>query len=213
MSSCKVLIVAEHAQGKLNGAIAKCVSCARAIPDAQISIAVLAADGSAVAAQAARISGVSEVLQLDQAGNEHPLAAVLAPQIAELAQPFTHVLGPSTTFGKDLMPRVAALMDVPQVSDVMAVESARRFRRPIYAANAIATVEIAEGARVVATVRTASFEAAGAAETAAPSLSATRYSSAKFSALPTPRPPDMMRAALCRSGRSARGADSEMKRV
>src|SRR6185437_6747794 len=104
----------------------------------------------------------------DNAANEHPLAAVLAPQIVELAQPFTHVLGPTTTFGKDLMPRVAALLDVPQVSDVMAVESARRFRRPIYAANAIATVEIAEAMKVVATVRTASFQAAGAASTAAP---------------------------------------------
>jgi electron transfer flavoprotein alpha subunit len=78
------------------------------------------------------------------------------------------VFGPSTTFGKDLMPRVAALLDAPQASDVMAVESATRFRRPIYAGNAIVTVEVAAGAQLVATVRTASFDAAGAAASAAP---------------------------------------------
>jgi electron transfer flavoprotein alpha subunit len=77
------------------------------------------------------------------------------------------VFGPSTTFGKDLMPRVAALLDAPQVSDVMGIESATRFRRPIYAGNAITTVEIPAGTRIVATIRTASFEAAPGGGTAA----------------------------------------------
>jgi electron transfer flavoprotein alpha subunit len=204
--SVKVLIVAEHAQGKLNGVIAKCVTCARAIPEAQISIAVLATDGGAVAAQAARIAGVAEVLQLDNPANEHPLAAVLAPQIVELAASFTHVFGPSTTFGKDLMPRVAALLDVPQTSDVMAVESARRFRRPIYAANAIATVEIDDGTRVVATVRTASFEAAPSAETAAAvrvvQSSAALPTDTRFISVSAPRAdrPDLQSAARIISG-------------
>ena len=84
---------------------------------------------------------------------------MLAPQIAEIAQAFTHVFGPSTTFGKDLMPRIAALLGTSQISDIMAVESATRFRRPIYAGNAILTVEVESGAKVVGTVRTASFEA------------------------------------------------------
>jgi electron transfer flavoprotein alpha subunit len=136
--------------------------------DREVTIAVFAANGGAVAGQAARLAGVKEVLQVDHPANAHALAAVLAPQIEQLAQTYTHVLGPSTTFGKDLMPRVAALLDAPQISDVMAVEGARRFRRPIYAANGIATVEVAEGAKIVATVRTASFEAAPAADTAAP---------------------------------------------
>ena len=80
--------------------------------------------------------------------------------MAEIAAPFSHVFGPSTTFGKDLMPRVAALLDAPQVSDVMSIESATRFRRPIYAGNAITTVEVTAGSKVVATIRIASFEAA-----------------------------------------------------
>jgi electron transfer flavoprotein alpha subunit len=85
---------------------------------------------------------------------------VLAPQVVKLAADYTHVLGASTTFGKDLMPRVAALLGVPQISDARAVESASRFTRPIYAGNAIVTVEVTGGRKVIATVRTASFEAA-----------------------------------------------------
>ncbi len=88
-----------------------------------------------------------------------PLAATWAPQVAALAKGFTHVFGPSTTFGKDLMPRVAALLGAPQLSDIMAVESAQRFRRPVYAGNAILTVEVPADVQIVATVRVASFEA------------------------------------------------------
>jgi electron transfer flavoprotein alpha subunit len=158
----RVLIVAEHAGGKLNASVAKCVSCAASVPDAEISIAVLAANGAGVAAAAAAIAGVSRVLLVDHPANEPALAAVLAPQVALLAAGHSHVFGPSTTFGKDLMPRVAALLGAPQLSDVMAVESARRFRRPIYAGNAIVTVEAPAGQQLVATVRVASWPAAGA---------------------------------------------------
>jgi electron transfer flavoprotein alpha subunit len=155
----RVLIVAEHAEGRLNAAVAKCVACARAIPDADVTVAVLASDGAAVAAAAAALEGVSRVLVVANPANEPALAAVLAPQVAKLADGYGFVLGPSTTFGKDLMPRVAALLGAPQVSEVMAVESATRLRRPVYAANAIATVEIPAGKAVVATVRVASFQA------------------------------------------------------
>jgi electron transfer flavoprotein alpha subunit len=157
----KVLVIAEHAGGRLNGSTAKCVKAAAALSAQEVVVAVLAAPGSPVAAQAATLAGVTRVLDISHAANEHALAATLAPQIAEVAQPFTHVFGPSTTFGKDLMPRVAALLDAPQVSDIMAVESATTFRRPIYAGNAITTVEVAAGTKIVATVRVASFEAAG----------------------------------------------------
>lgn len=156
----KILIVAEHDGATLNASTAKAVTCAARIAGASIDVLVLAADGAAVAAQAAALAGVSKVLQCDNAANKEPLAAVLAPQIAKLAAGYSHVFGPSTTFGKDLMPRVAALLGVNQVSDVMAVESATRFQRPIYAGNALLTVETPSGAIVVATVRVASFEAA-----------------------------------------------------
>ncbi len=155
-----ILIVAEHAGGKLNAAVANCVSCAASVPDAEITIAVFAADGAAVAQAAASIMGVARVLLVDHPANEPALAAVLAPQVARLAEGHSHVFGPSTTFGKDLMPRVAALLDAAQVSDVMCVESAQRFRRPVYAGNAIVTVEAAAGEQVVATVRVASYQPA-----------------------------------------------------
>ena len=157
----RVLIVAEHANGKLNPATAKCVSCATAV-GGDIDILVLAANASDVASQAAALQGVKKVLTLENPANAEPVAAALAPQVAGVAADYTHVFGPSTTFGKDLMPRVAALLGVGQLSDIMAVESPYRFRRPIYAGNAIVTVEAAPDKKVVATVRVASFQPAAA---------------------------------------------------
>jgi len=159
--STKILIVAEHDGAKLNQSTARCVSCARTLPGADITVAVCAADASGLAQQAAQLSGVGTVLRLENPANQHALAAVLAPQVAALASPYSLVLGPSTTFGKDLMARVAGLLGAPQVSDIMALESATRFKRPIYAGNAILTVE-SSAPLTVGTVRTASFEAAGA---------------------------------------------------
>jgi len=156
----KILIVAEHDGTHLNQSTSKCVSCAALIPGASIDVLVLAADGTAVAAQAAALAGVGKVLVADNAANAEPLAAILAPQVAKLAAGYSHVFGPSTTFGKDLMPRVAALLGVGMVTDIMAVEGAHAFKRPIYAGNAVLTVEVPADAVVVATVRVASFEAA-----------------------------------------------------
>src|SRR5258705_4141110 len=156
----KVLIVGEHDGKTLNPATAKCVTCAATIADGDITIVLLGADTAAVAAQAAAVAGVKSVLRVDRPENEHPLAAIFAPQLAALAADYSHVFGPSTSFGKDLMPRVAALLGVAQVSDLMAVENAYRFRRPIYAGNAIVTVEADASRKLVATVRVASFEAA-----------------------------------------------------
>ena len=158
--SCKILVVAEHDGSKLNVSTAKAVTCATKVPGATVDVAVLAADASALATQAAAISGVAKVLVVENPANQEPLAAVYAPQVAKLAAGYSHVFGPSTTFGKDVMPRVAALLGVSQVSDVMAVEGTHTFKRPIYAGNAILTVEVPADAPVVATVRVASFEAA-----------------------------------------------------
>src|ERR1700722_8432114 len=178
----RVLVIAEHFQGKLNPSTAKCVSCVQAIGQVEIDIALLAADGGAVAAEAAALGGVRRVLLVERAENAEALAALQAPQLAALARGYTHLFGPSTTFGKDLMPRVAALLGVGQISDVMAVDSAYRFRRPVYASNAIVTVEAPTGSIVVATVRTASFQPAAAGGTAAierVQVEATRPSGAR----------------------------------
>ena len=152
-----VLIVAEHLDGKLNTSTARTVSAAQALSPDAIDIVVLAADPGAVAAEAAQIAGVSRVLAVANPANAHAVAQVLGPQVALLAAGYSHVFGPSTTFGKDLMPVVAALLGVNQVSDLMAVEGSHTFKRPIYAGNAIITVEAPAGQTVVATVRTASW--------------------------------------------------------
>ena len=163
----KVLIVAEHADGKLNGSTAKCVSAAQALSPEAIDVVVLAADPAAVAAEAAQIAGVARVLTVANDANANAIAQVLAPQVAKLAAGYSHVFGPSSTFGKDLMPCVAALLGVPQVSDLMSVEGEYTFKRPIYAGNAIVTVEAPAGQTVVATVRTASWPEAGKGGSAA----------------------------------------------
>jgi len=155
----KVLIIAEHLNGKLNSATARCVTCATAIHAESIDILVLSDAPDAVAAEAAQIAGVSKVLTIANPANTHALAQVLAPQIAKAAAGYSHVFAASTTFGKDLMPCVAALLGTAQVSDVMAVEDAHTFKRPIYAGNAIITVKAPTDKPVVATVRTASWPA------------------------------------------------------
>lgn len=164
----KVLIVAEHLDGKLNASTAKCVSAAQALNADAIDVVVLGAnDAAAVASEAAQIAGVSRVLTVTNESNAHAIAQVYAPQVAALAAGYTHVFGPSTTFGKDLMPCVAALLGVNQVSDLMAVEGPYIFKRPIYAGNAIVTVEAPADQTVVATVRTASWPEAARGTSAA----------------------------------------------
>ena len=207
----RVLIVAEHLNGQLNAATARCVSCAAALAPETIDVLVLSADGAAVAAQAARIAGVGKVLVADNAANAQAVAQVLAPQVAEAAAGYSHVFGPSTTFGKDLMPCVAALLGTAQVSDVMAVEASHVFKRPIYAGNAVITVQAPTDKPVVATVRTASWPAAAdggnaAVETA--SLSATLPTHTRFVSLQQGKSdrPDLQSAAKVVSGGRALGS-------
>jgi electron transfer flavoprotein alpha subunit len=210
----RILIVAEHDGARLNPSTAKCVTCAAAIPEGEITVAVCAADAGAVASQAAALKGVSRVLAVENPANAHLLAAALAPQIAALAGSFSHVLGPSTTFGKDLMPRVAALLDCAQISDIMAVDGATRFRRPIYAGNAIVTVEVEAGAKVVGTVRTASFQAAasgGSAPIEKAAVNAEIPSHTRFvsvSAAKNDRPDLQTAARVVSGGRALGSADA-----
>ncbi len=157
----RVLIIADHDGNQLGSGTSRCVTAAAKLGAAEVHVAVLAASGGAIAAQAAELAGVSKVLVVERAENAHLLAAVLAPQVVKLAAGYEYVLAPANTFGKDLLPRVAALLGVGQVSDLMFVESAHRFRRPTYAGNAIVTIESPPEVKLVATVRTASFAAAG----------------------------------------------------
>ena len=214
----KVLVVAEHAGGKLNASTSKCVKAATTLSGSEIVVAVFAAPGSKVAEQAAQLAGVSRVIEVTHAAHVHALAATLAPQVAELAADFTHVFGPSTTFGKDLMPRVAALLDAPQISDVMRIESPTQFRRPIYAGNAITTVDVAAGTRIVATIRTASFEAVaggGSAKVEAAAPSATLPSHTRFVSLAAAGGdrPDLQSAAKVVSGGRALASGEAFKLI
>jgi len=156
----RVLIIAEHDGTRINAGTAKCVSCAKSLQPAEIVIAVFGTDIDDVAGQAAKIDAVTGVIALDRPENLHALAATLAPQIAELAVGFDYLLAPSSTFGKDVLPRAAALLDVGQISDIMSVKGPRTFVRPIYAGNAIVTLSVPEGQLIVGTVRLASYRPA-----------------------------------------------------
>lgn len=167
----RVLVVAEHDGRELAAATSKTVQAATMLDGASTTLVVFAEDGTAVAEQAARLDGVQRVLLVRNPAHAQPLAAKIAPQLAEIAADYSHVFGPSTTFGKDLMPRVAALLDVPQLSDVMSIDSATRFHRPIYAGNAVMTVEL-RTAPVVATVRVSSYAEAGSRDGSAAPIEA-----------------------------------------
>jgi electron transfer flavoprotein alpha subunit len=210
----KVLIVADHLDGKLGSGTARCVAAARKIEEAEVHVAVLAADASGVAAQAAALQGVSKVLTVQRPENVHALAATFAPQVAKLAAGYTHLFASSSTFGKDLLPRVAALLGRQQVSELMAIEAPHRFKRPTYAGNAIVTVEVAADALVVATIRTASFEAAAGGGSAAieavsvdvPLPTHTRF--VKLSAAKSDRPELQSAAKVVSGGRALGSAEN-----
>ena len=212
----KVLVIAEHHDGKLNAATAKTVSAALALKADTIDVLVLAADPAVAAAEAAQIAGVTKILAVANPANAHAIAQVLAPQIAKLATGYTHVFGPSTTFGKDLMPCVAALLGTAQVSDVMTVEGSHAFKRPIYAGNAIITVEAPADHVVVATVRAASWpEAAkgGNAIIESVTVEATLPSHTRFVSLAAGKSdrPDLQSAKRVVSGGRGVGSEENFK--
>ena len=210
----KILIIGETADGKLNSGVAKVVAAAKGI-GGEIVVALLGADVSGPAAEAAKLDGVTKVLKVERAENAHILAATYAPQIAELAKDYSHVLFPGTAFGKDIAPRVAAKLDVQQISDIMAVHGATSFDRPTYAGNAITTVEAAAGT-VVATVRLASFTAvaaSGSAAVEAASTSAALPSHTRFVKMEAQKSerPDLQAASKVVSGGRALGSSENFK--
>ncbi|KRG42077.1 electron transfer flavoprotein subunit beta [Stenotrophomonas pictorum JCM 9942] len=211
----KILVIAEHLDGKLNSAVAKTVSAAAAV-GGDIDVLVLAADPAGIAAEAAQIAGVSKVLTLANPANAHALAQVQAPQIAKAAAGYSHVFGASTTTGKDLVPAVAALLGVNQVSDLMSVEGPHTFKRPIYAGNAIITVELPADQVVVATVRAASWPEAAKGNSApveAINVDATLPSHTRFIGLAAGKSdrPDLQSARRVVSGGRGVGSEENFK--
>lgn len=150
-----ILIIAEHNNHGLKSETHKVVQAATAI-GGDITVLVAGFNSAAAATEAAAIAGVTKVLHADNAAYEHQLAENIAALVTELGKNYSHILAAATTTGKNFLPRVAAMLDVAQISDVIAIESADTFVRPIYAGNAIATVKSADAIKVL-TVRPAAF--------------------------------------------------------
>jgi electron transfer flavoprotein alpha subunit len=161
-----ILVIAEHDNNELKPVTLNTLSAAQAI-GGDIHLLVAGSGCQSVVDAAAQIPAVTQVLVADNAAYEHQLAENVSKLVQGLAASYSHILGSSTTTAKNLLPRVAALLDVNQLSDVMAIESADTFKRPIYAGNAIATVQSADGIKVM-TVRGTAFDpvegAGGSAE-------------------------------------------------
>ncbi|WP_313659538.1 FAD-binding protein [Acinetobacter variabilis] len=155
-----ILVIAEHDNKALNAATLNVVAAAQKI-GGDITVLVAGSGAQAVADQAAKVAGVSKVLLADNAAYANQLAENVAKLVAELGKGYSHILAASTTTGKNILPRAAALLDVSMITDIIAVDSANTFKRPIYAGNAIATVESSESV-IVATVRGTAFDAVAA---------------------------------------------------
>jgi electron transfer flavoprotein alpha subunit len=160
-----ILVIAEHDQQSLKAATLNTVTAASKI-GGDIHLLVAGTNCSAAAQQAASLQGVSSVKVADAAHYQNQTAENLTALVISLAGNYSHILAPATTFGKNLLPRVAALLDVAQISEITGVESADTFIRPIYAGNALATVQSADKVKVI-TVRSTAFDAANSGGSAA----------------------------------------------
>ena len=152
-----ILVVVEHDNAAVNAATLNTIAAAQAI-GGDIDALVAGHNCADAASAAAAIAGVNKVIVADAPENGHGLAENIAPLIAGLADSYSHILAPATTYGKNIMPRVAALKDTAQISDIIAVIDADTFQRPIYAGNALATVQSGDALKII-TVRSTAFEA------------------------------------------------------
>ncbi|MCF8481165.1 MAG: FAD-binding protein [Rhodospirillum sp.] len=155
-----LLVIAEHDNAQLRPSTLNTIAAAQAIAASaggEITVLVAGKGCGSAADAAAKVAGVSKVLKAEADHYEHAIAETLTPLIVALAKTTSHVLAPATTFGKNLLPRVAALLDVAQISEITGVVSADTFVRPIYAGNAMATVQSADTIKVI-TVRTTGFD-------------------------------------------------------
>ena len=154
------LVIAEHDNASIKSATRNTITAAAEL-GAEITLLVVGTDCQAAANEAASIAGVAKVLVADSAVYAHQLPEAVAPLIAQVASNFTHILAPATTTGKNLMRRVAALLDVAQISDIVTIKSTDTFVRPIYAGSALATVQSGDAIKVI-TVRTTAYAEAAA---------------------------------------------------
>ena len=152
-----VLVIAEHTNTALRAGTLNTVAGAQAL-GGDVDILVIGAGCQAAATAAAALPGVARVRVADDAAYEHQMAEDVAPLVVQLAQDYSHVVAPASTFGKNLMPRVSALMDVQMISDISGIEAPDTFVRPIYAGNAIATVQSTEPVKLL-TIRSTAFDA------------------------------------------------------
>ena len=213
----RTLIIAEHDGQSLNQSTSKCVACASVIGN-DVDIVVLGSNASAIAAEAGSLEGVSKVILIEAEHLAQPLAVNYAQEVIAMADGYSHVLGPSTTFGRDLMPSIAARLGVNQVSDIAAVEGTHQFKRPIYAGNAIVDVHAPEAVPVVATVRVASWKAVasdGSAELENRSASAPARSHSRYIGLQSGggERPDLQSAAKVISGGRALASEENFELI
>ncbi|MEJ8474897.1 electron transfer flavoprotein subunit alpha/FixB family protein [Roseibium algae] len=209
------LLVAEHAGGALNDATAKALTAAVAL-GSDVHVLVAGKDVKSIAESAAKLSGVSKVLVADNDELAHHLAETMSALIVELAAGYDAIVAPATANGKNILPRVAALLDVMQISDVTAVIDGETFERPIYAGNAIQTVKSSDAKKIV-TVRTATFAAAeegGSAvieDVTVPA--ATGLSEFAGEALSSSDRPELTSAKIIISGGRALGSEEKFQEV
>ena len=152
-----ILVIAEHDNNELKGSTLNTVTAASEI-GGDVSVLVVGSDSSSVAEQASKISGINSVIHVDDPIYKNFLAEDFGNLVTSVADGFSYILAPATTFGKNFLPRVAAKLDVQQISDIISVEDADTFKRPIYAGSCIATVKSSDTVKVI-TVRTTAFDA------------------------------------------------------
>jgi electron transfer flavoprotein alpha subunit len=211
-----VLVIAEHNNASIKGATLNTVTAAVAC-GGDVHVLVAGHNAGAAAAAAAQIAGVAKVIHADAPGLEHGLAENVAAQVLAIASSYSHILFPATASGRNVAPRVAAKLDVAQVSDITKVISADTFERPIYAGNAIATVQSADSVKVI-TVRATGFDAAAATggsaavETAAATADAGK-SSFMGSEIAKSDRPELTAAKIIVSGGRALGSKEKFDEV
>jgi electron transfer flavoprotein alpha subunit len=210
------LVIAEHDNASIKGATLNTVTAAAAC-GGDVHVLVAGHNAAAAAAAAAQIAGVAKVIHADSEALAHSLAENVAAQVLAIAANYSHILFPATAAGKNVAPRVAAKLDVAQISDVTQVISADTFERPIYAGNAIATVQSTDGTKVI-TVRTTGFDAAAATGgSAAVEVASAQADSGKSSftrsEIAKNDRPELTAAKIIVSGGRALGSSEKFKEV